>query len=163
MNIMEVKFFIEDYYGDPFLTEIIRKLEELNLIGNIIIKKFIRLPVLCNYKLDRQLIANDKTCDKILIILDSDGPHNYKERFVNVKGHIPKEIETPVEIILLEYEIEEWICISMELKWHSKPSEELKRKLGYKKSDLPNYANKLDFKKLINKSKSFIKFVKALK
>jgi len=71
-------------------------------------------------------------------------------------------METPIEVILFNYEIEEWICISLGLKWHSKPSAELKQKLKYEKSDLPSYVDKLDFKKLVNKSKSFIKFIEAL-
>lgn len=96
-------------------------------------------------------------------MLDSDEPQNREHRRSNIMRHVPKEMITPVEIILAEYEIEEWICISKNLKWgHSKPSEELKNQFRYKKSSLPRYASELDFDKLIKKSKSFISFLKAL-
>lgn len=70
---------------------------------------------------------------------------------------------TPIEIIQNDYEIEEWICISMNLKWaHLKPSEELKNKCGYIKSGLPKYAERLDLDKLKRNSDSFRLFLKAL-
>lgn len=70
---------------------------------------------------------------------------------------------TPVKIILAEYEIEEWICISKDIKWkHSKPSDELKLKFGYMKSSLPKYAAELDFDKLGKNCKSFKAFLDAL-
>ncbi len=72
-------------------------------------------------------------------------------------------MKTPVKIVLAEYEIEEWICISKDLKWkHLKPSEELKRNFGYEKYKLPKYANELDFDKLKKNCKSFKAFLNVL-
>ncbi len=160
---MNIKIISEDDYGGEFLKNVIAQLENKKLVGKIIIKGSKPMLPLCNFKLDRILKSFDSTCDKIIIMLDSDEPQNREHRRSNIMRHVPKEMITPVEIILAEYEIEEWICISKNLKWgHSKPSEELKNQFRYKKSSLPRYASELDFDKLIKKSKSFISFLKAL-
>lgn len=159
---MNIKIISEDDYGGEFLKNVIVRLKDEKLVGNITIKGSKPMLPLCNSKLDRILKAFDNTCDKILVILDSDEPQNSELRRANVERHVP-EMKTPVEIILADYEIEEWICISKGLKWgHSKPSDELKNQFGYKKSSLPKYANELDFDILIKKSKSFIAFLNAL-
>jgi hypothetical protein len=158
---MNIKIISEDDYGGEFLKNVIAKLRDEKLVGNITVKGSKPMLPLCNSKLDRILKAFDNTCDKILVILDSDEPQNREFRRTNVERHVP-EMKTPVEIILADYEIEEWICISKNLKWQSKPSEELKNQFGYKKSSLPRYAGELDFDKLTKKSQSFIAFLNAL-
>ena len=160
---MNIKIISEDDYGGAFLKNVIAQLKDKKLVGKITVKGSKPMRPLCNIKLDRILRALDNTCDKILVILDSDEPQNRELRRTNVKRHVPTDMITPVEIILTDYEIEEWICISKNLKWgHSKPSEELKNQFRYKKSSLPRYASELDFDKLIKKSKSFIDFLNAL-
>jgi hypothetical protein len=160
---MNIKIISEDDYGGEFLKNVIAKLKDEKLVGNITIKGSKPMLPLCNSKLDRILKAFDNTCDKILVILDSDEPQNREFRRTNVERHKPTDMTTPVEIILTDYEIEEWICISKNLKWgHSKPSDELKSQFRYKKSSLPKYASELDFDKLIKKSKPFIDFLNAL-
>lgn len=160
---MNIKIISEDDYGGAFLKNVITQLKDKKLVGKITVKGSKPMRPLCNLKLDRILRALDNTCDKILVILDSDEPQNREFRRTNVKRHVPTNMATPVEIILTDYEIEEWICISKNLKWgHSKPSEELKNQFRYKKSSLPKYAGELDFDKLIKKSKSFIDFLNAL-
>ncbi len=117
---------------------------------------------LCNFKLDRILKSFDGSCDKIIIMLDSDGHENLESRRVNITRHVPDDLETPVEIILAGYEIEEWICVSKNLKCkHSKPSDELKKE-GYTKSSLPKYASELDFHNLQKNCRSFKDFLNAL-
>ncbi len=97
-----------------------------------------------------------------VIIFDADDPQKFKDKYERAQGHT-KNIKTPVYIVLAEYEIEEWICISKDLKWkHSKPSEELKRNFGYEKHKLPKYANELDFNKLQKNCNSFKAFLNAL-
>ncbi len=160
---MNIKIISEDDYGGAFLKNVIAQLKDKKLVGKITVKGSKPMRPLCNIKLDRILRALDNTCDKILVILDSDEPQNREFRRTNVERHVPTNMITPVEIILTDYEIEEWICISKNLKWgHSKPSEELKNQFRYKKSILPRYASELDFDKLIKKSKSFIDFLNAL-
>ncbi|CAG0963750.1 hypothetical protein METP2_00964 [Methanosarcinales archaeon] len=160
---MNIKIISEDDYGGAFLKNVIEQLKNKNIVGNVTVKATKPMRPLCNLKLDRILKAFDNSCDKIIIILDSDGTQNQESRYANVKRHVPESLKTPVEIILTDYEIEEWICISKDLKWkHSKPSQELKNKYGYIKSRLPKYAAELDFDVLSNKCKSFKAFLAAL-
>jgi hypothetical protein len=160
---MNIKIISEDDYGGEFLKNVILQLKNKRLIGNITIKGSKPMRPLCNLKLDRILKSYDTSCDKIIIMLDSDGPQNLENRRVNIKRHVPEDLKTPVEIILADYEIEEWICISKKLKCkHSKPSDELKIRFGYIKSSLPKYANDLDFDELQRKCRSFNDFLSAL-
>ncbi len=160
---MNIKIISEDDYGGAFLKNVITQLKTKKLVGNITVKGSKPMRPLCNFQLDRILKSFDSSCDKIIIVLDSDGSENLENRRANIERHIPDDLETPVEIILAEYEIEEWICISKNLKWkYSKPSEELKNNDGYIKSRLPKYADELDFDKLQKNCKSFKTFMKAL-
>ena len=163
---MKIKLIVEDSWGVPFFPIVIERLKAANLVNkNLIIQKPKHAPADCNGKLDEILKTVDNRCDRIIIVLDADGPQNYMTRYERAQSHIPNNMTTPVKIILAEYEIEEWICISKDLKWkHNKPSEELKSKLklGYIKSSLPKYAAELDFDKLGKNSKSFKDFLVAL-
>ena len=132
---MNIKIISEDDYGGAFLKNVIEQLKSKKMVGNIVVKATKPMRPLCNFQLDRILKAFDTSCDKIIIILDSDGPQNLEKRHANIKRHVPDDLETPVEIILTDYEIEEWICITKNLKWkNSKPSDELKNQYGYIKS-----------------------------
>ncbi|MCX9080753.1 MAG: hypothetical protein OIN83_00995 [Candidatus Methanoperedens sp.] len=160
---MNIKIISEDDYGGAFLKNVIIQLKNKKMVGNITVKASKPMRPLCNFQLDRILKAFDTSCDKIIIILDSDDPQNHETRYENVKRHVPDDMKTTVEIILIDYEIEEWICISKNLKWkHSKPSGELKTKYGYEKWKLPKYADELDFDKLGKNCKSYNAFLNAL-
>ncbi len=162
---MKIKLIVEDFYGVDFLKNVIERLKEANLVNkNLIIPKPKHLPADCNQKLDEILEFIDNKVDRLIIVLDADGPRNFKGRYDRAQSHIPIGMKPRVKIILAEYEIEEWICISKNLKWkQSKPSEELKRNFGYEKYKLPSYASKLDFDKLQKNCKSFNAFLNALK
>ena len=161
---MKIKLIVEDSWGVPFFPIVIDRLKAANLVNrNIIIQKPKHIPADCNGKLDEILKMVDNTCDRIIIVLDADGPQNYRSRYERAQSHIPNNMTTLVKIILAEYEIEEWICISKDIKWkHSKPSDELKLKFSYIKSSLPKYAAELDFDKLGRNCKSFKAFLDAL-
>jgi len=163
---MIIKLIVEDSWGIQFFPKVIDRLKVENLVNkNLIIQKPKHLPADCNGKLDVILKEADNKCDRIIIVLDADGPQNYKTRCERAQSHIPNNMTTPVKIILAEYEIEEWICYSKDIKWkHNKPSDELKLKLkfGYIKSSLPKYAAELDFDKLGKNCKSFKAFLDAL-
>ncbi len=160
---MRIKLIVEDSWGVPFFPIVIERLKAAKLVNkNLIIQKPKHAPADCNSKLDEILRMVDNKCDRIIIVLDADGPQNYISRYERAQSHV-NNITTPVKIILAEYEIEEWICISKDLRWrHSKPSEELKDKFRYRKWSLPKYANELDFDKLRKNCKSFKEFLKAL-
>ncbi|MCZ7402953.1 MAG: hypothetical protein O8C61_12090 [Candidatus Methanoperedens sp.] len=161
---MKITLIVEDSWGVPFFPIVIERLKAVNLVNkNLIISKPKHLPADCNGKLDEILKMVDNKFDRIIIILDADGPQNYKTRYERAQSHIPNNMATPVKIILAEYEIEEWICISKGLKWkHQKPSDELKTKYSYEKWKLPQFAAELDFDKLGKNCKSFKDFLDAL-
>lgn len=160
---MNIKIISEDDYGGAFLKKVIVRLKDKMMVGDIVVRASKPMRPLCNIKLDRILKAFDTSCDRIIIILDADGPQNYDARYANIERHVPNDIKTPVKIILTDFEIEEWICISKNLKWkHLKPSEELKNYDGYIKSRLPNYADELDFGILGRNCRSFNEFLDAL-
>ena len=160
---MKIKLIVEDFYGVEFLKNVIDRLKETNLLNkNLQIPKPKHIPADCNGKLDEILTMFDNTCDKIIIIFDADDTRNYKNRYERAQSHVPK-MKTPVKIILTDYEIEEWICISKNLKWkHSKPSDLLKIKYEYEKYKLPKYASELDFDELQKNCRSFKAFLNAL-
>ena len=125
---MNIKIISEDDYGGAFLKNVILRLKNKKMVGNVAVIATKRVPPLCNTKLDRILKTFDIFCDKIIIMLDADGPQNYDARYANIERHVPNDLKTPVKIILTDFEIEEWICISKNRKWkHLKPSEELKK------------------------------------
>jgi len=161
---MKITLIVEDSWGVPFFPIVIERLKAANLVNkNLIISKPKHLPADCNGKLDEILKMVDNKFDRIIIVLDADGPQNYRTRYERAQSHIPNNMTTPVKIILAEYEIEEWICISKDIKWkHSKPSDELKNQCGYEKWKLPKYAAELDFDKLGKNCKSFKDFRDAL-
>jgi hypothetical protein len=99
---MNIKIISEDDYGGAFLKKVIERLEDRKLVGKITVKDTKPMRPLCNMKLDRILKAFDNTCDKIIILLDSDDPQNHESRYTNIKRHVPKDLKTPVEIILTD-------------------------------------------------------------
>ncbi|ASJ01863.1 hypothetical protein A3L09_00605 [Thermococcus profundus] len=166
----EIVLIVEDAYGGEFFKRVLKRLNELGMLSrNVRLKRLsgrknpIHVPYLCNSKLDRMILAaSTSSPDTIIVVYDGDGPSTYHKRFNDAKSHIPKNIKTSVRVFLFEYEIEEWICRSLGITWDTKPSDELKRKIRYKKSLLPTYADKLDFDKLKRNCKSFRKFLEIL-
>ena len=76
---MNIKIISEDDYGGAFLRNVILHLKNKKLVGNIYVKGSKPMRPLCNFKLDRILKSFDGSCDKIIIILDSDGPETVKK------------------------------------------------------------------------------------
>ena len=158
----------EDAYGGEFFKRLLNRLNRERL-ADVRLKRIrgrknpIHAPFLCDPKLNRIIKAVELTKpDFILVVYDGDGPSNYDSRKKDVKKHIPEDIKTPVKILLFEYEVEEWICKSLGYNWSTKPSDELKRREGYEKSDLPDYVNKLDFEELKRNCKSFREFLRLV-
>jgi hypothetical protein len=169
-NLKEIVLIVEDTYGGEFFKRVLKRLNESRMLRHKVrLKRLsgrknpIHVPYLCNPKMDRMILAaSTSSPDMIIVTYDGDGPSNYHKRLNEVKSHIPKDIKTPVSVFLFEYEVEEWICKSLGITWSTKPSDELKRKIGYKKSLLPAYASKLNFNKLRQSCKSFQEFLKIL-
>ncbi len=104
-------------------------------------------------------------------MVDADGPANRVEVFKRVDVHIAKEIKSKVEVIILDYELEEWICYSFGIQFGAdKPSKALNErckekkgsKRGYKKRQLPKFVKNLDINALRRNCRSFEDFVSIL-
>ncbi|NJE09910.1 hypothetical protein [Thermococcus sp. MAR1] len=164
----EIVIITEDTYGGEFFKRLLGRLNHEGL-ANTKLKKLsgrknpIHAPYLCNPKLTKIIKAAESAFPEfILIVYDGDGPANYGSRKRDIAKHIPKKTEVPVKIFLFEYEIEEWICKSLGYSWSTKPSDELKKRERYTKSNLPKYADKLDFERLKRNCKSFREFLEIL-
>ncbi len=151
---------VEDSYGKSFWQKFIRKKS-----------KIINLPCpreisSCKYtepKFHRYIrnYIQSKDCF-VLILLDGDG-HSLPEFQNCILNSIKSEYRNKIKLFLFDYEIEEWICHDLNIKYkNSKPSQILKHKQKYEKHNLPNYAEKLDCNKL-KTCVSFDRFLSTLK
>jgi len=160
----KIVVFTEDSYGRFFIKRLVYG--KLNLEKEIRVQ---RLAGVCYTKSTRQLIAASSDCSKIVILVDGDGEPENVERLM--ERHIRKALEKvhslSIHLIVVNTEIEEWVCEGLGIRYGQKPSEDLNRYLQknfgytYRKSMLPDFADKIDPTKL-SKSKSFARFMKAL-
>ena len=107
----------------------------------------------------RLINTNKGKVDRIIIITDADGRDLAKE-----ESRISRflKINNDVKIVLLDHEIEEWICYANDKSFgDQKPSDFLKDHYGYQKNKLPTYAEKLDCEKM-KKCPSFMRFMSSL-
>lgn len=155
----EFKIFAEDSYGREFFPRLIERLTGERCIPTIKIKAD-RFPGQCNTKSHRAISASSDF-DRIIVLVDAHGTP-IEATGEKVLVHIPQGMKGKVRVVVLPYEIEEWICFSAGLKFgNKKPSEVLKRHQGYEKSQLPEFADQLDLVKLRG-CLSFKGFVQAL-
>ena len=154
----------EDSHGIGFFKELISRFKQEGLISShshIDVTKFYGP---CNSKLERQLkaMAYLKRCDCFIIIADADGKpiEETKER---IALHVPNDLRNKTHIVVLSYEIEEWICMSLGIKITDKPSVLLKHRMRYEKYELRHYVSKLDINKLLVKCRSFCEFIDCLR
>lgn len=159
---MRLKIFCEDSHGVRFFEKLIERLKQEKLFDNSVGVKVGKYYGPCNTKMKRLILASydEYPYDKFLIICDLD-----KKAIDDVKPlivkHIPEEYLPKGMVILCDWEIEEWICVSAGIKIDDKPSTILKKREYYEKYMLPKYVDKLDFDKL-KSCKSFNEFRAAL-
>ncbi|MHA1339246.1 MAG: hypothetical protein ACTSRZ_04305 [Promethearchaeota archaeon] len=89
-----------------------------------------------------------------------------------MESHVPPTRRNDFIIIVCDYEIEEWICDCLEINYgenERKPSRMLAEhcrrqnpKKGYYKSNLQNFAKKINFDELERRNRSFREFLNAL-
>jgi len=93
-------------------------------------------------KSERAIKAASIDFDKIVVVVDADGPANRDEVFKRVDVHIVKEIKSKVDVIILDYELEEWICYSFGIQLGAdKPFKALSvrcKKRGELREDIEN-------------------------
>lgn len=158
---MKFYFFVEDSHGSDFITVLFKKNSGEGLLsGNIVDARRYDL----SNKLRRMVNAaiHLKKVDRVIILRDADGRSLDKE-IERIKQYLDPRYLRYVHIVLLDYEIEEWICYSQGIPVKGeKPSKILKHRQKYQKNRLPKFAEKLDCKKLAG-CPSFLRLTCALK
>ena len=154
----ELCFFVEDSFGREFFKILFSKKLEENVLSGQITSIYVCPP---GNKMSRLVTLNVDNADRIIIIADADGRDiKYEEQ--SIKERIKGKYRECIRIVLLDYEIEEWICYSHGIKFDGQnPSKILKHKIQYSKKRLPKYGAKLDCKKLMG-CESFRRFLSAL-
>ena len=155
-----ILIFTEDSFGVDFINKVILNMKQVGLVNNSFHFKCLHLKALCNKKIDRQIRATQlkKVYDRIIIVIDGD--FNPNQKYVEMRSHVEKKFQEITKIVVIETEIEEWICKSLKIKFNQeKPSSVLNKEFCYEKYKLPKYNNKLDYSILTKDSTSFIKFL----
>ena len=156
---MNIAILTEDTYGVNFFQNLITRLKKLGTIRNEVGIKIKRYNI---YKLTNLLRVAKQDYDRTIVIVDCDGSCN-NGNSKEINDLINKEGTKNTIGINLEFEIEEWICISEGVNYGpEKPSDVLKSQRKYEKFRLPIYADKLKIEELLDKSESFSFFIRAL-
>ena len=128
---MKFFFLVEDTYGDEFIKQLFdKKLGEGLFSGKMTGAR--RSPI--GPKLAKIIKTQDKDV-RIIILADADDKPIQAEE-MRISQCIQKERAQHVKIVLLTYEIEEWICYSLGLDMDDKPSKILERKIRHKKKSI---------------------------
>ncbi|UNQ73709.1 hypothetical protein [Infirmifilum sp. NZ] len=168
-----IAVFVEDAYGKEFIERLLAKLQPSHQVG--VIKRFAGP---CNTKSTRQLLSSTHDHDRVVVLVDGDwNPSDVRRR---IEEHIDdirdedrrREVRSKVRIVVVESEIEEWICHSLGLGVGrgQKPSEVLSQYLqreesrNYGKWELPRYAElvAVNCGSLYGKNPSFKEFLDCL-
>ena len=146
-----IKIFSDDTYGCEFFKKLTNRLKNDKKINVGWSVNTDRLPGKCYTKIERVIRASNLDFEKIVIIADADGPHNKSKVFQEINIHIPEGCKSKTKLIILDYELEEWICCCLGINFQkSKPSEALsdwcrrQRDNEYKKWQLPNFVKELN-------------------
>jgi hypothetical protein len=150
---------------------LVERLKKENIVDKSLYVETKKFPGICYTKSERAIKAASIDFDKIVVVVDADGPANREGVFKGVDVHIAKEIKSKVEVIILDYELEEWICYSFGIPFgEDKPSKVLNErckekrgaKSGYRKWQLPRFVENLDINALRRNCRSFEEVVSML-
>lgn len=154
---MKYYFIVEDCFGIYFIKSLFKKKSDSGLFsGKLITAK--QQPI--NHKMSRIVKIAMGKADRIVILMDADG-ESLEAKTSHIKSFLHDVDMSFVRIVLLDHEIEEWICYSQDISFDEKPSKVLKVRLSYQKNQLPRYASKLDCEKL-KTCPSFERLISAL-
>jgi|GEM_PF-1371329 hypothetical protein len=169
---LKVAIYTEDTYGLGFIKNVINRLISEGFISTKIQFAKTYTPALikkCHNV--RKVCSVVRDVDRVLIVIDKESVDNYDE-YEDIWKHLKnlKDYDREkIVVIATEPEIEEWVCVSLGIDFdrtgndiEKKPSRILENNHNYKKSRLSEYANELNFKKLLEESKSFRDFYASL-
>jgi hypothetical protein len=153
----------EDTSGKDFFKGLIKRLKDEKWIRRDLSFSYRRLQCFCNPKISRIMRAAQIKYDptRFIITCDGDGRALQKER--QMEKHVDSQLKSKTVVIVIDTEIEEWICISKGYSFSGKPSKFLERKIGYKKRNLPKYFRYLDIDCLFAECNSFRLLVESLR
>ena len=104
------EIFSEDAYGVEFFKRLIERLKKESSADESLYVATRRLPGIC-YTASEIAIKNaSMDFDKIIVVMDADGPTNRDTVFKRMDVHIHEKIKGKVDVIIIDYELEEWIC-----------------------------------------------------
>ena len=154
---MKFYFIVGNDFGPSFIkTVFAEKVAEGLFPGRLNIAK--RLYI--GPKLSRIVKLAIGVADRVIILMDAKG-ESLEKKTEEIKQYLRTIDMNRVRIVLLDHEIEEWICYSQGIRIKRKPSETLYARIGYRKNQLPSYASKLDCEKL-KTCPSFKRLIHAL-
>jgi hypothetical protein len=161
---MKTRILCEDRYGIGFFQDLIARLKTEGLIPALPVSVS-RFYGACNTKTEREINVLTKLndIDSFVIVFDCDGStHAVIEP--KITRHIPTNQQRSTKVILLDYEIEDWLFINSGYSWtlvsrNHKPSEILREREGYEKYRLRQYVPRLDIALLRQNCQSFKDFV----
>jgi len=156
---MTIKIFCEDRKGKPFFERLINRMKREGIAGNISIKVGY-IGGCVGSVLERRIRASMRDCSKFIIVYDAHG-RNVEEVRKSVWRFVPDAVKVNSCIVILDFEIEEWICVSEGIDCGNEPYKTLKHKIGYEKYKLPDFAERLNFERLRG-YRSFDEFLDCL-
>lgn len=159
---MRFCFIVEDSYGVEFTKKLFQKKKHNAELFSGTLVNAQRSPLGPKItRIIRAVRSRPETVDRVIILADADGG-SIEEKTKILYGYVDKQYRSQVSIVLLDHEIEDWICYSLKIKTlQKKPSDILKKKFGYEKRQLPKYVSKLDCNILLTCS-SFQRLLTAL-
>lgn len=155
---MRFRLVVEDSFGPDFITKLFnKKFDEKLLSGRL---EGVTSCLIGN-KLGRKVNAALLDVDRVIILMDADG-QSLDQKTKIIKQYLNVRYLDHISVVLLDYEIEEWICYSKGISIKGeKPSNILKSRQNYRKNHLPRFAEKLDCKRLAS-CPSFLRLTHAL-
>ena len=158
---MNVQVLSEDTYGKQFISNLVSVLKSASVIDNGIKISTLKYNL---YKLRSIITASIRSFNKVIVLIDCDGDCQSGNSALAIR-EIEKFNYNNIIQIRLSWEIEDWLCISEGISINSERSSIALRKKynGYRKFQLPKYAQKLDVEKLSKESESFSKFLNELR
>lgn len=165
----KVAILAEDSYGASFVLSLLEKIGLRSRVGYCR-----RFAGPCNTKSFRQMAAAAQDYERVVILVDGDwNPASVEERILAHLQRLKEGLRAKVSIVVVESEIEEWVCKCLELSLGrgQKPSEVLsqyiqrERGVKYEKWMLPTLARKIDVEtlwRLYADDDSFKRFVDAV-
>jgi len=166
---------VEEKYGRPFFFNLVERLKREGFlpVHVLVPKRAIRkLPGKCNPELSRVILAaleiGIPPFNRVVVVVDAEGGP-VDDAHAQILRHVPPDCREKTRIVVLEYCVEEWICVGLGIPVGNDPVESLKNRLrktrgakaDYRKVSLPEFVSELDLNKL-RTSPSFREFLDAL-